>query len=718
MKLDYLRKLIINIYNTIINNLFIITFAIILLLLSINYYIIFIGFIIYIIYLYKNNKTIFIITIILSFLIVITFICIKLYQNYLINNFENNIIGKVIEITNKNTYQKITIKYNIFKIIIKDYSFINVNIGDVIKVDGVNNEIDINHIPNGFNYNKYFYNNLYLYEISSNNIENIKKGFSIYIINDIVNRYLEYFFHDESLIILKGFITGETSSFSDSLNNSLRVNGIIHLFAISGSHITLLIVFFEYLFNKIKINKSSFILNTILLIYLFITKFSISILRAILTYYIKQFCIYKNIRLTILDISSLVFIILIVYNPFYMYNLGFVLSFFATFIIILLNHHLKNINNIKSILIITLFINLFTFPIIINLNNEFNILSIFINIIMILLVEGILIPISFIVFIFPIFNNIYTYIISGFISFNEIISKISYKLNCVIVIGEIPSIILIIYYLLIFFIIVSLSNKKLLHKFIFLFCLILFIIIINIRYFPSPTITFLDLYNGESTLIEYKDEVILIDTGEGINNEVTLFLKSKGIRKIDYLILTHNHSDHNGEAKKIINEFKVTNIIVSAYDNSEFSKLDNTIKIKKNDLLETKNIVFHCLLPSVKSSNENNNSLVLYFEIKNTTFLFTGDIEQEIENQINISNIDILKVAHHGSNSSSSISLLNRIRPKYSIIMSGRIEKYNFPNQETIDKLNKINSIIYCTKDKYSITLKIRNNKCIFSTIK
>ena len=293
-----------------------------------------------------------------------------------------------------------------------------------------------------------------------------------------------------------------------------------------------------------------------------------------------------------------------------------------------------------------------------------------------------------------------------------------YKLNCVIVIGEISSIILIIYYLLIFFIIVSLSNKKLLHNFIFLFCLIFCLIVINIRYFPTPTITFLDLYNGESTLIEYKDEVILIDTGEGINNEVTLFLKSKGIRKIDYLILTHNHSDHNGEAKQIIKDFKVTNIVVSAYDNSEFSKLDNAIKIRKNDILKTKHIFFHCLLPSIKSSNENNNSLVLYFKIKNTVFLFTGDIEQEIEEQIHISNIDVLKVAHHGSNSSSSMTFLNRIRPKYSIIMCGRIEKYNFPSQETIDKLNKINSKIYCTKDKYSITLKIRNNKCIFTTIK
>ena len=103
MKLDYLKTFIINIYNTIINNIFIITFAIILLLVSINYNIIFIGFFIYIIYLYKNNKTIFIITIILSLIIIIIFTSIKLYQNYLINNFENNITGKVIEITNKNT---------------------------------------------------------------------------------------------------------------------------------------------------------------------------------------------------------------------------------------------------------------------------------------------------------------------------------------------------------------------------------------------------------------------------------------------------------------------------------------------------------------------------------------------------------------------------------------------------------------------------------------
>lgn len=716
MKLHYLKTIF---YNSIINNIFIITFSLILFLISLNYYYIFIFYVGYLYYLYKKDRTLFLISIIISLITLIIFIIIKTTQNYYINNFNNTIIGKVIKLEQKQGYQKITLRYKIFKVIIKDYSseYNYLRLGDIIKVEGTNLVIDTNHIPNAFNYKKYFYNNLYLYEIKSEKMMLINHKFSIYSLNKIVNDYLSFNFENESLIILKGFILGDISEFSDSLNNSLKINGIIHLFAISGSHIVLIISILEKFFNKSK-DKTK-IINTILFLYLLITRFTISITRAILTYYLNQIFKLLKINLTSLDISCVVFIILVFINPFLMYNLGFILSFASTFIIILISNYLKTVSNIKSIFIITIIINVFTLPFTINLNNEFNLLSPFINIIMILMVEGIIIPLSFIVVVFPILKIGYTYIIQGFINFNELIATISIKSGLVIRIESINSYFIFFYYLLLLFLFVSLKIKNLFSLLKTIIICILGLLILNINIIPSNQITFLDLYNGECTLIEYKNETILIDTGEGINNEVTSFLKSKGISKIDYLILTHNHSDHNGEASSIINNFNVKKIIISVYDNSIYSTYNNTIKIKKDSVLETKNIVFYCLSPSVKSNNENNNSLVLYFVINNIKFLFTGDIETEVEESLKKIKVDVLKVPHHGSISSTSNNFLNKTNPKYAIIMSGRSNKFTFPSNQIIERLNNINCEVYCTKYNYTIILKLKNkNKYEFQTLK
>jgi len=714
MRLSYLK------YN-ILNNIFIICISLILLLLSINIYYLIIVYIIFLIYIYKHDKTIFIVSIILSLLILIIYISIKSYQLYLINNYPNNITGKVISIDIKEYYQKITIKYKIFKIIINDYDFIKINIGDIVSVQGTNVNIDTNHIPNGFDYNKYFYNNLYIYQIKASNIQIINHKFSIYIINDYLKKYFEYFFDGKSLSIIKGFILGDTSGFDDSLNENLQTNGIIHLFAISGSHIVLIVSILEKILKNIK-HKNKLI-NIFLILYLIITKFSMSITRAVLTYLLNQIFKYKNINISSIDTASIVFIFLVIINPFVMYNLGFVLSFIATFIILLASNYLKKLNNIKSIFVITILINIFTFPITVNINNEFNLLSPIINIIMILIVEGIIMPISFFVAVFPIFNVGYTYIISGFIKLNAIISDISYKSGLVIIVGSISIFVIILYYFLIFSLIIisfknKLKTKKILKINILIFCLLITLILLNINYTNTPIITFLDLYNGEATLIQYKNEIILIDTGEGVNNEVTSFLKSKDIKKIDYLILTHNHSDHNGEAKQIINKFNVTNIVVNTYDNSEFAYYNNIIKLQKDMILKTKYLDFLCLSPYQKNNNENNNSLVLYTIIDNISFLFTGDMEQDIETTIPNIKVDILKIAHHGSNTSSSISFLKKVNPNYAIIMSGRSNIYEFPSNQTINNLKYLNIKTYCTKDYYTIVLKIKHNKCIFKPLK
>ena len=139
------------------------------------------------------------------------------------------------------------------------------------------------------------------------------------------------------------------------------------------------------------------------------------------------------------------------------------------------------------------------------------------------------------------------------------------------------------------------------------------------------------------------------------------------------------------------------------------------ILASNGDVIKTKYLEFRVLNPETYNSNENNNSLVLYTKIKNKTFLFLGDIEAECEAKLPINEkIDVVKVAHHGSNTSTSIHLLNKIRPQYAIIMNGRKEVYSFPSDEVIKRLLDKNVKTYTTKRSYTIILKLKNDKLMF----
>ena len=214
----------------------------------------------------------------------------------------------------------------------------------------------------------------------------------------------------------------------------------------------------------------------------------------------------------------------------------------------------------------------------------------------------------------------------------------------------------------------------------------------------------------------------MIDTGGKWNSNYSLtdnllipFSNSVGVKKIDYLILTHGDYDHMGEAINLVNNYKVDNVIFNC---GSYNELENElIKVLKN-----KNINYYtCVnradnlefLQTKEYDNENDNSNVIYTKMNGYKFLFMGDAgitkEKDILKEYNISNIDVLKVGHHGSKTSSSKEFINEINPKYSIISVGKNNRYGHPNKEVLNNLNK--SIIYRTDQDGSIMFKL-NKKC------
>ena len=227
-------------------------------------------------------------------------------------------------------------------------------------------------------------------------------------------------------------------------------------------------------------------------------------------------------------------------------------------------------------------------------------------------------------------------------------------------------------------------------------------------------VNYLDVGEGDSIFIELpNNETLLIDAGEKeMGDRVINFISNLGYEKINYIIATHPHTDHIGGLESVINAFAVDKIYMPKVSSNTktFESLLNTIKEKGltvtsakggvyllND--ESKNLTLQFLAPNNSTyKNLNNYSAVLKLTYQNTRFLFMGDAEVKSEQEITLDpTADVIKVGHHGSDTSSSLSFLKRVNPKYAIIMVGKDNQYHHPYQKIINRYQKLGATIYRT---------------------
>ena len=186
----------------------------------------------------------------------------------------------------------------------------------------------------------------------------------------------------------------------------------------------------------------------------------------------------------------------------------------------------------------------------------------------------------------------------------------------------------------------------------------------------------------------------------------------------------HGDFDHMGEAINLVNNFKVEKVIFNC---GEYTDLEQDLikvldkkKIPYYSCIKELNIDNNKLyfLQTQEYDNENDNSNVIYTEINGYKFMFMGDAgivkEKDILEKYNISNIDVLKVGHHGSKTSSSKEFINKMNPKYGVISVGKNNRYGHPNKKVLDVLD--NSKIHRTGQDGSIMFKIKNNELNIET--
>ena len=592
------------------------------------------------------------------------------------------------------------------------YDDFDLNEGDKVTVNVLLSTPKKNTIPNTFNYQKYLYNNG-IYKVGTvNKIEIIKKN------NNILNNLKSSLSKKVSFNpYLKLFILGDKKSIDESYNYYKDI-GVAHLLAISGMHVGVFVsIMRKILFFLSKKSQNKFI-SIVLLFYAFITGFSASILRVVVFFIINSINKDYDFKLSRMKVFLLSLYFLILINPFFITNVGFLYSFACFFTMIIINKYLHK-NYFKNLVIITFYMTLFTLPITVSLNYEINLMVFVSNFLLIPFVSYILFPFALVTVLFKFLNPIFTFL-------TLIMEKVAYYLSIVnftkIIIPKTSIVFIIIYYtLLISFIY---FNKK--RYLVFLINLI--IIIKIIPFFNTfANIIFLDVSQGDSMLYITKNQskVYMFDTGgirnKSVSDNSLMYLKSLGISKIDYLILTHGDFDHCGDAKNVINKFKVKNVI---FNNDGFKPLEKNII----NILNKKNILYYkskdVILPNITFlntmlyDNENDNSIVTLINESGLRFLLMGDAGKDTENAIMnkyiLKDITILKVGHHGSITSSTKTFINFIKPKFSIISVGKKNRFGHPNKEVLNNLKQ--SKVYRTDEDGSILFKIKNDKLKIKT--
>lgn len=632
---------------------------------------------------------------------------------------ENKVTGIITNITLDGN--KLTLKIKAKENIIANYylktkeekdNILNlVHIGDKILLRGSLSKPLSNVIPNTFDYKEYLYNKKIFYTFKVEEYETLKRNNYIYKFKDSLFKRI---YSSKNSDYYLAFIIGDKSLLSSDIFNTYQKNGISHLLAISGMHINMLILVISSLIKNKK--KELFVTSSFLLFYLFLTGITASILRAILFYILKKLNNIYNLKYSNMHVLILSGYIILLLNPFMLYDLGFIYSFVVCFGIIYYNDLIKG-NYFVKLLKLSIITFLFSLPITALINYEINITSIFINLIFVPWISLFLYPFTLISFVLPFLSQVLSILISFTNNLNVFLGKLSIFIN----IPKMSIVLVILFYLIL------LTKKK---KFMYLLLVIIFVSKISPVFDPNYYVYYLDVGQGDSSLLvsPHSKETILIDTGGKVDfavedwkirnktyhlsDNTIKFLKSIGITKLSYMIITHGDADHAKESLNIIKNIKIKKIVLNSGSYNTLEENIISTKVNVTNVYKLKYFKIRNINNEIYD-NENDNSIVNYITFLNYKLLFMGDASSKVEKYLiekyNLKNIDILKIGHHGSKYSSSKEFIEKVNPGYSIISVGRNNRYNHPHKEVLDNLK--NKKVLRTDQKGTIVFIFKKKK-------
>ena len=622
----------------------------------------------------------------------------------------------------------------------------NIEVGDMLLINGTYLEPDVARNERGFNYKEYL-KTLEIYgTVEINHYKVIKKG----RINKLIlytARLKEILKSNISKVIKKAenknlliaMILGDTEDLSEELKTDFLNSNLYHILSVSGGQVSNIIIGITILFRLLKIHKKimDVLCIVILIEFMFLTGLTPSIIRACIMCIISLISGLIIRRYDIANSLGISLLIILINNPFAINSLSVLLSYFGFLgIIVLGSFTIKEVNKviknnilryILNIVISSVAAQIFIFPIILYIFGTISLTFIFSNLL--------IIPLSTVITIIGLFIMICPLQIFGFveplieltINIVGFFSNIGIsKIYCII-----PNIKEIITYYVMSLYLYYMLRRDYIYKIKHFFrkykkiIVIILLLSIGTSYIYKNIqkdlyINFIDVGQGDSTLITTQfNKKILIDGGGSefgstfdVGEKTLLpYLLKKKIHKLDYVIISHFDSDHVGGILTILEELNVKQVLIPKqveYSENYNKFLDiikkRNIKIKiveeGNTINIDKNTYLDILWPEEKQIKDNvlnNNSLIVRLCYKNFKMPFTGDIEEIAEQRLlqkyeNTEKLtaDILKVAHHGSKSSSIAEFLEKVNPRIALIGVGKNNKFGHPNAGVLDRLNML----------------------------
>jgi competence protein ComEC len=507
----------------------------------------------------------------------------------------------------------------------------------------------------------------------------------------------------------------------------------------------------------------------VLILYAFISGVSLPTIRSLVMVIIYMMALFLGRKDQWLNSLSIAAIIILLWQPGALFELSFQLSFAAVLSIgfvmeYMVNHEKQKLamnfvlkthegksffkkmgKKIGITLLITIAAVIGTAPFVVMYFNRFPLISPLTNLVITPLICFVVLPLGFFTGFTALLFDLPLMPLSGLTDWLTLIS-----LNLVKGFSQIPyatvfvhsptiAEIILFYFGLLF---VFINKKNVIRRCIPVFLVFIFYLLRPQFSSDNFSVTFLDVGQGESSVVQLPGrEIMLIDGGtqkpDMGGRVIAPYLLSKGITSIDFLVLSHYHPDHYGGLRYIMDNFDIREIWSNGffmnnkksflYD-SENRQLMHRV-MRRRDMLETDKYIvtvlhpyqsFHADSPRGLFSDENSSSLVFKVEAENISILFTGDIEEEAEENLLFAyewlKSDIIKVPHHGGRTSSSMDFINAVRPKLAVVSSGRNNPFHHPHITTMYRYKNAGVEVFRTDRDGAVTVNIKNGRYEMST--
>lgn len=614
-----------------------------------------------------------------------------------------------------------------------------------------------------FNYEHYLYQQRihWILQVSDVSVSQCRDDFTVRDVFSLWRakglRFIEEHVKQPAAGMMQALIYGERKHISEETLQHYQEGGVIHLLAISGLHVGLLagMIFYTLIRLGITRERATVSLLFILPFYAVIAGGAPSVIRAVMMTMLILMVLFMKTAMTPHDAISLTFLLMLGTDPYYIYHIGFQLSFVVSFFLIMSHRLIENASMSfwNQLLAASIVSQLSSLPLILYHFYQISLLSLPLNLLFIPLFSLVVLPaclcILCLLLIIPFLGETLSLTLNMLLDVSNRLVAFAVTLpHTRLIFGQPSFLVTISLYagILWLFAAWERNGKHRVWAGGYLILLMLF------QYYQfdmnaEGRVTVIDVGQGDSILIElpYRKGVYLVDTGGKVSFEkepwqekrhsfevgkdvLLPFFYARGIRKIDKLLITHGDYDHAGAAETVIRKVKVQELVIGkkdALDELEEKLVEQSrsqgievIFAEKGDMWREGNFSFYVLSPTGNEKSKNDQSLVLYTKLGRLTWLFTGDLEFSGEEQLvkdfPTLRADVLKVGHHGSKTSSSSLLLDHIQPKAAIISAGKHNRYQHPHSSVVKEFEKRKIIIFRTDQDGGVYYRFCQNKGTF----